>query len=309
METDQLHILLLAGGEGKRLWPASKALASLPLEKTFLETTLERALKISRNCWISCQKKDLLTFQTLLSPYLSQVQFIVEPEGKNTAAAVISAAYLLKEEDKPLLVLPIDHRLEEEEEFYQTIKMLLPKVEDHLITFGHSPLYPSEEYGYIRYNKDSRAPFVVEAFLEKPKEEIASAWIQEQNVLWNMGMILAKPSTIIEEAKLYCPDLLNKIEESLPQIDGKCFHLLESPWSQITPLSFDRAILEKTGRSLVQKLHSNWQDLGTWEEFSKHLPEDSSQNKVHSPSLPVIIEGIDHLFVAVSSRGIFIKKI
>lgn len=329
MERNKLHILLLAGGEGKRLWPLSnqtkpKALISLPKQKTFLETTLERAqaLGLSDSYFISCREKDLSTFQKLLHEHLSHIRFIVEPEGKNTAPPILTTALLLKEDHRPLLILPIDHALEDEREFKTTILSLMARVEDRIIIFGHKPISASEHYGYIQCSLAENGLYPVQSFMEKPPKELAEELIKKESIFWNMGMLLTKPCTLLNEGYQYCPTIIKLIIESVPLPQGNCYHLKPHPWDEIEPISFDRAILEKTNKCFVQTILSRWQDLGTWKEFFLHIPEDEHHNRqvgpvtirgasgtsVYSPTIPIIIDGVENLLVIASPEGIFVKK-
>lgn len=241
--------VLMCGGDGKRLYPLSRSKCPKPFirlgfQKTLFQKTLER---------VSGFATPLVLTRTDLKPLAQKqsnrfLRYALEPCAKNTAPAILKMCLELdnQEKDRPHLFLPTDHKIAD----IAPLLNVLQKIEcgQSIVLFGIKPTSPSTRYGYI-----GGYPL---KFHEKPNKDMAQTYIKK-GFLWNSGIILATPSTILKEAEKYIPVLLKMIKSG---------HYLD-----VSPISFDYAILEKSEIIKCAPVVLDWMDVGTWGAYLKYL--------------------------------------
>ncbi len=288
-----LFPIILCGGVGSRLWPASRELFPKPfiriddkhslLQKTLLRTAQlgeisEITLVTNRDYFF--KTKDEIT--SLRPPDLS-FTIISEPAPRDTMAAISCAAQAITRkhgDDALLLIIPSDHLIEKEEAFKKSISQAVELAQSgKIVTFGISPTRPETGYGYIQ-----AMGHCVEKFIEKPNKEKAQELISQGSMLWNSGMFCMRASDLFEEMTIHCPEILRKSEKCVHYSDhsqSKYIEHIDLPtelFADLEKTSFDYALMEKTKKAAVVPCDIGWSDIGDWNSFSQIYDSDSNQN-------------------------------
>ena len=232
MRPNSILPVILCGGSGTRLWPLSrksfpKQFLSLIREndKTLLQQTISRIqeLKDVQNPIFICNEEHrFIVAEQIREINIAPSSIILEPFGRNTAAAITIAAIkaVEKGEDPHLLVLSSDHHINNHKKFTEIINNGIKySKQGKLVTFGIIPDSPATRYGYIRTEsltkKSSIEGLDINAFIEKPDRKKAELFYKDDRFLWNSGIFLFKASEIIEEIKKYSPKTFTYCEKSL----------------------------------------------------------------------------------------------
>jgi len=310
-----LYGIILAGGDGNRLWPLSTKLLPKYLLKwkdshTLLDVTLERLSKI-----VEKSHTYIITTQIhapQLQQYCPHVQLIVEPEARNTAAAVLLSALTIikKDPDALLILLPADHDILQPELFAHDIKRAAAYAQEcaSIVLVGIQPHYPACEYGYIEFKeKDNKDLLCVTQFHEKPTLQRAQEYLLKKNMLWNSGIICAPASLLINTFEQHAPTLLHSMHEYLEHQSLENYHKIES-------ISFDHAVLEKHAGVHVIQGTFGWSDVGTFETFFAAQPDKTqvvSFNGKHNSAWSskfTIFMGVDNLYVIETDSTLVIAR-
>jgi mannose-1-phosphate guanylyltransferase len=283
--TKTLIPIILAGGKGERFWPLSRRHRPkqfLSLDGTgvsLLQATAQRLLEIAdgwENVWVitSAQLADGVREQL---PLLPPANLLVEPEGRDTAAAVawatlsIAARYGSK---ATVGFFPADHHIADEPEFNATLKAAaaLAAQEPSIVTLGIAPHFPATGYGYIQSGAPAgefagHAAFRVDRFTEKPDRDTAAQFIETGKYTWNSGMFIFAAKTLLAEMQLHAPEILDPLQQE--GIDG---------YSTVPKQSIDYALMEKTQLAYVLPVNFGWDDLGDWNAIERLLKGDEAHN-------------------------------
>lgn len=317
---------ILCGGAGSRLWPVSRELHPKPfirlidgqslLQKTFLRGAqlpgVEEILTVTNRELLF---KTADEFRETNSAGLT-LSFILEPFGRNTAAAIAAAALQITNthgDDTLMLVLPADHLISDQNAFCRAIaKATKLAQQGKLVTFGIQPDCPETGYGYIEAEEDK-----VLSFIEKPSLEKAQEYYDSKRFLWNSGMFCFAVKTLLQEMEQYCPEILSTtkicIEESHTAI-GKGFVQLEldSQKFGIVPAnSIDYALIEKSNQVAVVPCNIGWSDIGSWSALSGLIESDTQGNRIEGEALlydvaNCYIRSKERLIAAVGIEDLFI---
>ena len=287
--------VVMAGGVGSRLWPLSRAsypkqyqvLVDNPHDHTMLQQTFSRlhGLNQIHSQLICNQDHRFLAAQQCYAANIT-AEIVLEPMGRNTAPAVILAALRLVEAgaDEPMLVLSADHSIADETSFRSAlISAHELAVLGSLVTLGIEPSFACTGYGYIRYGANAgstAAGFAVNEFVEKPDEATAQSYLKQGNYLWNSGMFIVRPSVLIEEAALYCAELLHHCRLTVNSVtkDLDFIRLSEQEFSQCENVSLDYAIMEHTQKAVVVPMDCGWSDVGDLQALWKTNNRDDEGN-------------------------------
>lgn len=213
---------------------------------------------------------------------------LLEPCGRNTAAAIASGAFYLWNKDPEAMILAMasDHAIKDEAGFVAAVARALPAAQaGNIITFGAIAKNPDTGYGYIQKGEALSADiFRIQRFCEKPDAKTAQTYVDGGDYLWNMGIFLFKARTLIEEMRILCPEIIagtkKAYEESTEdlsfiRLDPEAFAVLPS-------LPFDVAIMEKTLKGAVLPVDLGWSDVGSWHALWEALPKDAKGNAVRN---------------------------
>lgn len=280
--------IVMAGGEGTRLWPLSrknlpKQFISINDEETFLEQTLRRLLKLSKpeDIYIVTQKSYKFLTTKIFSkiPGTKPENIILEPEGRNTAPAILLTIKYLKERmniktSELVLFIPADHIISPEEEFVKIVEESKDLACENITVFGIQPHKPETGYGYIELESEIRnGIFRVKRFVEKPSLEVAKEYIRSGNFLWNSGIFLFSIKTILNAFKNLAPDFYRIYE-------NYSYEKMLENYSNLEKTSIDYAIMEKSKNIVCKKSSIYWNDIGNWESVYETLDKDSNNNAI-----------------------------
>lgn len=286
---------ILCGGVGSRLWPISrqhhpKPFIRLSDGQSLLQKAMLRGAKLDGAIEVLTVSNRELLFK-LEDEYREvnhaqiDTSFILEPFGKNTAAAIACAALHIADVHGPatiLLILPADHLISNQAAFEQATKQAIHLANDNrLVTFGIKPDCPQTAYGYIEASKNN-----VLRFIEKPSREKAQAYFESGKFLWNSGMFCFKASTMITALREHCPDILSATQrciEQSPLVKGRSFSQLAldaASFDLIRDESIDFAVMEKASNVAVVPCDIGWSDIGSWDAFSELLDGDENGNRI-----------------------------
>ena len=285
-----LYAVIVAGGQGPRLWPASrrdnpKQIKPFVGGRTMLQKTYERVSKIvpPNNIWVATNVAYRDEFCQQL-PGLSPERLILEPAKRNTAAAVGLAAAVLAKHDPEAIMINAwaDHFIRFEDEYKNKI-LLAEKVlrthPDYLIDIVAEPEYPATGFGYLEAGGELTTIDGVKAykavrFIEKPNLKMAQEYLAAGNFYWNTAIFVWKVKTLLTLYERYLPQMytgLMKIQaawgtDKQEQVLNEIFPTLEA-------ISIDYAIFEKTDKLALIPAELGWRDVGSWQAIYDILTE------------------------------------
>jgi len=322
--------VILSGGAGTRLWPASRAMYPkqlLPLasEHTMLQETALRVCgkaNIANDVLIVCN--DLHRF--LVAEQLLEIgvpaRIVLEPEGRNTAPAVALAAMLaLKDgeaavESPLLLIMPADHVIEDNDAFIEAIDVAAKSAQQgRLVTFGVVPTHANTGYGYLESDAESLIATPVQSFVEKPDQQTAINLLESKRFFWNAGIFLLRADAYLEELEKFAPDMVAACQESVNKAvintdfirpDAEAFKACPSD-------SIDYAVMEQTDRADMVPLSAGWSDVGSWAALLDVSEQDGDGNALVGDVVAIecktsYISGQNRLVTAVGVEDLIIVE-
>ncbi|WP_210529322.1 mannose-1-phosphate guanylyltransferase/mannose-6-phosphate isomerase [Rubellimicrobium arenae] len=291
--------VLLAGGSGTRLWPLSrksypKQFVSLLGEETPFQAAARRlttravdpgsALEFRPPVAVTNSDFRFIVAEQLHDAGIDPAAILIEPEGRNTAPAILAAALhlLAQDPDAIMLVAPSDHAIPDTKAFHDTVALGLEAVaEGRLVTFGVRPTHPETAYGYLEVPampNGSGRPMPLRRFVEKPRAEQAALMLAEGNYLWNAGIFLFAAKDIRSAFLAHAPDLCGPVEASVRDArpDLGFLRLDPAAWARARDISIDYAVMEKADNLSVVLYDSAWSDLGGWDAIWRNSPADEN---------------------------------
>ena len=290
--------VVLAGGTGSRLWPMStvecpKQFCDIDDGRSLFQQTLLRCADdraFGAPVIVATRQHRQLLESQLKAIACEPRLVIVEPDGRNTAASVLVAAAVLRQEgDGRLLILPSDHRIDDVEAFVTSVAMAAsdPATADHITTIGIEPDHAHTGFGYVCSGDPigSAGLRKVSRFVEKPDEATARQLLDRGDVFWNSGLLLGQASVFMEEACSHAPLLEQQIDRAVRRgvRFGQRFYPDEDVWNTLPTEPFDCAIMERTRRALVLPVSFDWSDIGSWSAIWNSSSRDDQGNAIVGP--------------------------
>jgi mannose-1-phosphate guanylyltransferase len=298
---ERTKVVILAGGQGERLWPRSTP--SLP--KQFLQFDGERSLlrrTYERACTMvapgSVYVMTARGYEHLVRwemPEIPDQNLILEPVGRSTAPALGLAALWASRSDPEaiLIALPSDHRIGGERRFEATLMAAVQAAEaGWLVTMGIRPSRPESGYGYIRKgplltNSLGLPVFQAAGFVEKPERAAAQAYCESGEYLWNSGILVGQAKVLRGEIARFLPEvseLLDQLEPlavTYPQLQEQ----VDSRFAEMPTISIDYGVLERSDRVAVVPAYFEWSDIGDWAALGRLWLKDDRGNAVRGDAL------------------------
>ena len=283
------YCVIMAGGAGTRFWPMSRQsfpkqfLDILGTGKSFIRHTYERFNNIipkENFIVVTNHRYKELVLEHI--PELSEEQILCEPIGRNTAPCIAYAAYTLQKinPDAEMIVTPADHLILNEQEFYSVVNQALEFIDNHdaLMTIGITPTRPETGYGYIQRTNDNKI-CKVKCFTEKPNREMAEAFLECGEFLWNSGIFIWKLKDILKAFTKHLPEhtaLFDSIADKLRTAEEP--EAIKNIFSECRPISIDYGIMEMANNVHVINGDFGWSDVGTWGSVYQHIRKDRYAN-------------------------------
>ncbi|MDE0170470.1 MAG: mannose-1-phosphate guanylyltransferase [bacterium] len=314
--------VILAGGLGTRLWPASrpefpKPLLRLTGKRSLLQETVVRAAAIP-----GASPPVIVCGTTHYPPVTDQLDeigrsihiAILEPAGRSTAPAVAAAA-LVADEDDILFVMPADHMIDGMDAFLGAVRTAGDAARaGWLVTFGVTPDRPETGYGYIeRGDAIEKYPgaFRIASFREKPDLATARRYVDGSLHWWNSGMFMFRAGAYLEELRDSHPDMVRLVDASLAGSTEQIGSLPDQGVYQLDPATFascpagsiDRAVMERTRRGAVVPLRARWNDVGSWAALWDTANKDGSGNVVTGPAH---LQNVSSSYVTAGDRPVVV---
>lgn len=331
--------LILCGGSGTRLWPASresypKQFLSFGDQKSLFQATASRLVETSLKDLMD--RPIILTgadYRFLVAEQLRALNItadlVLEPCRRDSAAAIAAGTLLARkrEGDYLVLVMASDHAIPEAEAFAHSIRDALYAAEKgSIVTFGITPKRPATEYGYIAPSTPIGEGRVhrVEAFVEKPDAQKAKDYIAK-GYLWNSGNFLFDPKILAQEMQRLAPEIWGPVSHAVKDAerDLDFVRLEEKSFAKARAASFDYAVMEKTDRAAVAPSTFRWSDVGSWAAIAELSSKDQNNNVgigdtlflnaqssfAHSENILTTVVGLDNVMVITTRDAVLVAPL
>jgi mannose-1-phosphate guanylyltransferase / mannose-6-phosphate isomerase len=298
MSLPKVHPVILCGGSGKRLWPASRK--SMPKQFVrFGDNTSLLQQTIRRLEDISCAPPVLLTandYRFVVAEQAADLglqghRVVIEPEARNTGPAVCAAVELIQAQDHDALVLicPADHVIADVMTFANAVAAAIPyAARGEIVTFGIRPDRAETGYGYIELSSDGTAdglPQPFTRFVEKPDALTAEAMLDSGRFVWNSGIFLAPAKTLMSAFGRHAPLMRAAVRRSIREAKNDLDFLRLGPcYAEAPDLSIDYAVMEQT-TGFVVPISVGWSDMGSWRAVWEATDRDASGVALSGQSL------------------------
>lgn len=282
--------ILLCGGSGTRLWPLSrksypKQFASLLGGNTLFQDSAQRLTgdEFHNPLVITASDFRFIVTEQLQTVGISPGPILIEPEGRNTAPAILAAALHVSKTDPEglMLVAPSDHVVPDAAAFRAAVQAGCDTARSgQLVTFGITPTHPETGYGYLELADIPQAntPAPLTRFVEKPDAEHAATMLADGKHLWNAGIFLFRACDILAAFEKSAPALVAPVRAAYEnaQPDLGFLRLAPDHWAKAEDISVDYAVMERATNLSVIPFREGWSDLGSWEAVWRESNPDKN---------------------------------
>ncbi|MCL6285247.1 mannose-1-phosphate guanylyltransferase/mannose-6-phosphate isomerase [Ruegeria sp. 2012CJ41-6] len=299
--TPEIHPLLLCGGSGTRLWPLSrksypKQFARLTGEESLFQASARRLSGPGFAAPMAITGSDFrfIVTEQLAAVEIAPAAILIEPEGRNTAPAILAAALALEARAPGalMLVAPADHVIPDAARFRDVVQAAAPAAHaGRIVTFGIRPDRAETGYGWLELTDAPDADFSpvpqdLKGFVEKPDDATARAMLEGGQHLWNAGIFLMSSATLIAAFETHAPEMLAGTRAAVDgaERDLGFTRLAPDPWAALDDISIDYAVMEKSDNLTVVPYGGAWSDLGGWDAVWRDSGPDTAGVVTAGPS-------------------------
>ncbi len=333
--SQNVYVVIMAGGRGERFWPLSTDSVPKPFLKflggnTLIQLTVDRAANL-----VPVEKILIVLGRQHLDAAKEQLEmlpdenFIIEPEGRDTAPCIGYSALYVSERDEraAMVVLPADQFIPDENNFTRTISSALKLAErdDCLVTVGIKPVRPETGYGYINAfetldTNDGEQYYKVSRYVEKPDRATAETYIKDGNYYWNSGMFVWSAKTILNGIKRHMPELHSGLMNLKGAMASGDSEKIEGIYRGLQRKSIDYGLMEKADNVLMVSAQFKWDDVGTWSSLIRVSELDNNGNYMFGSvtdidtrdcvilgeDIAVGAIGVSNLVIVASKKGVLV---
>ena len=318
---DRIHVVIMAGGVGTRLWPISrrdrpKQFQPLLSNRPMLLDTYERVrpLTAPQRVWVVTNAEHVSLTRSQL-PKVPPQNILGEPMGRSSAPAVALAAARIARLDPEAVVIatPVDSYIGDPVAYRDYVATAVEAAQEHfIVVLGVMPSHPETGYGYIqrgrRLKKPTGGAYRVERFTEKPDERTAERYLARGGYYWNIGQFIFRADHFMDRCAVHLPEVaggMRRLAESDPPTDD----LMEEIYRDLPSISMDYGIAEREEDMALVPTALEWSDVGHWRSVKeiarRHgLLEANAENHIaiNSPDCFVLAQS-GRLVVTVGVEG------
>lgn len=333
------YAVILAGGGGHRLWPASRKASPkqfLPLGaregEPLLAATwrrLDGLCPAERVAVVTAREQAPMVRETL--PDLPAGNVLAEPAARNTAAALgLAAVHLLRRDpDAVLGALPADHHIADEAGFAAVAGQAfdLAAERDVIVTIGVVPTRPEVGFGYLHLGAPlaepgasaaARGAVRVQRFVEKPDPDTAAAYLASGEYLWNAGMFFVSARRLLRDIERLLPETFAGLQAIGQALDQGGADAAEARAAEVYPelpkISIDHGVMERAGDVVTLPGDFGWNDVGSWAALADYRPVDGAGNVaqgttvLHDAGDNIVVGDQDHVIALVGVSGLVVVQ-